>query len=155
MNFSSFWTSWFYSLKRRFIVLEYHKRHFPGLYFVKTKFEKWPFLDQNHRLTCLEKYPYFLTFRTSSFYTLERRFIVLEYHKRYCPGLYCPKKIGKMASFGPKPGVNPFGKMSNFDFLDFLFLTKKIGKMAIFGPKPGVNPFGKMSKFDFLDLLFL
>ena len=24
------------------------------------------------------------------------------------------KKVGKMAIFGPKPWVNPFGKMSNF-----------------------------------------
>ena len=41
------------------------------------------------------------------------RFFVLEYRKRYFPGLYClKKKVGKMAIFGPKPLVNPFGKMS-------------------------------------------
>ena len=35
-----------------------------------------------------------------------------EYRKRHFPGLYClKKKAGKMAIFGPKPWVNPFGKM--------------------------------------------
>ena len=33
----------------------------------------------------------FLTFRTSCFYSLERRFSVLEYRKRHFPGLYCLK----------------------------------------------------------------
>ena len=47
------------------------------------------------------------------FYSLERRFFVLEYHKTHFPGLYCPKrKGGKMANFGPKP--NPSGKISVF-----------------------------------------
>ena len=37
------------------------------------------------------------------FYSLERRFFVLEYHKTHFPGLYClKKKGGKMANFGPK-----------------------------------------------------
>ena len=74
-----------------------------------------------------------------------------------------------MASFGPKPWVNPFGKMSIFlTFPTFCFSTleirfllleyhkthfpgiyclkKKVGKMAIFEPKAWDNPFGKMSK---------
>ena len=59
------------------------------------------------------KNDYFLTFRTFRFYSLERCFLVLEYHKTHFPGLYClKKKVGKMAIFGPKPWVNPFGKMS-------------------------------------------
>ena len=57
----------------------------------------------------------FWTFWTVCFYSLERRFFVLEYHKRHFPGLYClKKKVGKMAIFGPKTWVNPFGKMSIF-----------------------------------------
>ena len=81
-----------------------------------------------------------------------------------------------MAIFGPKPWVNPFGKMSIFDFLNFLFLQprnaffrsrislmifswpilpkKKVGKMAIFGPKQWVNPFEKMSIFPVFELLY-
>ena len=49
----------FYSLERRFSVLEYRKRHFPSLYCLKKKLEKWPFLDQNHGLTPLEKCQFF------------------------------------------------------------------------------------------------
>ena len=49
--FLTFLTSCFYSLQRRFFVLEYHKRDFPSLYCVKKKMEKWPFLDQNYGLT--------------------------------------------------------------------------------------------------------
>ena len=38
-------------------------------------------------------------------------------------GLYCLKKnVGKMAIFGPKPWVNPFGKMSIFRLFELLFL---------------------------------
>ena len=52
-----------------------------------------------------------------------------------------------MAIFGPKPWVNPFGKMSIFR------LFNKVGKMAIFGPKPWVNPFGKVSIFGLFEVL--
>ena len=81
-----------------------------------------------------------------------------------------------MAILGPKPWVNPFGKMSIFRLLELLvfiaqkgvfsiqniekviFLTysaekKNDGKMAIFGPKPWVNPFEKMSIFRIVELL--
>ena len=55
------------------------------------------------------------------FYSLERCFLVLEYHKRRFPSLYClKKKVGKMAIFGPKPWVNPFGKMSIFRIFGLL-----------------------------------
>ena len=63
----------------------------------------------------------FLTFSTSCFYSLERRFFVLEYRKRYFPGPYCLKnKVGKMAIFGPKPWVKPYGKMSIFRLFQLL-----------------------------------
>ena len=80
-----------------------------------------------------------------------------------------------MAIFGPKPYVNPFGKMSIFRLFDlFLFIAqkgvfffqnmikdifvayyakKKVGKKAIFAPKPLVNLFGKMAIFRLFDLL--
>ena len=48
-------------------------------------------------------------------------FFVLEYRKRHFPGLYClKKKVGKMAIFGPKPWVNPVGKMSIFRLFELL-----------------------------------
>ena len=86
----------------------------------KRKLEKWPFLDQNHGLTPLEKCQ-FWTFWTSCFYSLERRFFVLEYHKKHFPRLYCLKtEVGKMAILGPKPWVNPFGEMSIFGVFELL-----------------------------------
>ena len=79
-----------------------------------------------------------------------------------------------MAIFGPKPWVNPFGKMSIFPLFKLLFfyglemrsfaleyrqrhfpglycLKTKVGKMAIFGPKP----LEKCQFFDFLNFFFL
>ena len=57
----------------------------------------------------------FLLFELLVFLRLERGLFVLEYGKRHFPGLYCQKKkLGKMAIFGQKPWVNPFGKMSIF-----------------------------------------
>ena len=89
----------------------------------KKRLKKWSCLDQNHGLIPLEKVNVnFSTFLTSCFYNLERRFFVLEYHKRHFPGLYfLKKKVGKMANFGAKPWANPFGKISIFDFLNLLF----------------------------------
>ena len=47
--------------------------------------------------------------------------MVLEYRKRHFPGVYCLKrKVGKMAIFGPKPWVNPFGKVSIFGLFEVL-----------------------------------
>ena len=72
----------------------------------------------------LEKNGNFSSFLTSCFYSLERRFFVLEYRKRHFPGLYClkKKKNGKMTIFGPKLWVNRFEKMQFFYFSKFLFL---------------------------------
>ena len=35
--YSFFWNSCFYRVERRFFVVEYNKRHFPGLYWLKKK----------------------------------------------------------------------------------------------------------------------
>ena len=52
---------------------------------------------------------------------IERRFFVLEYHKRHFPGLCClKKKLPKMAIFRPKAWVNSFGKMSIFRLFELL-----------------------------------
>ena len=46
--------------RNEFFVLEYRKRHFPCLYFLRKKVEKnGHFLAQNHGLTPLEKCQYF------------------------------------------------------------------------------------------------
>ena len=53
--------------------------------------EKWPYLDQNHGLTPLEKHQCFdiLNF---FFYSRKTRLFVLEYRKRHLPNLVLPKK---------------------------------------------------------------
>ena len=54
-------------------------------------------------------------------YSLGRRFFALEYHKRHFRGLYSLKsKVEKIAIFGPKRWVNPFGKMSIFRLFKLL-----------------------------------
>ena len=59
VNFSTFKSFCFYKLERRFFLLEYRKRHFPGLYCLKKKVGKWPFLHQNHGLNPLQKCQFF------------------------------------------------------------------------------------------------
>ena len=137
----------------------------------KKIWKKWPFLDQDHGLTPLEKCQV-LDFLSFLFLYPRKEFFVLEYRKRHFPCLYCLKrKRWKMAIFGLKPWVNPFEKYVNFStFWTFCFYSldrhfffleyrKKhfIGlyclKMAIFRPKPWVNPFGKMSIFRLFELL--
>ena len=82
--------------------------------------ENGPIFDQKHGLTVRENVN-FSTFLTSSFYSLERRFFVLEYRKRHFPGLYCPKiKVAKMAIFGAKPWVWKNVNFSTFELLVFI-----------------------------------
>ena len=65
--------------------------------------------------------------RKKKVYSLERRFFVLEYRKRHVLSEYCQKKkVGKIAIFGPKPWVNPFGKLSIFQLFEHLvFMAQK------------------------------
>ena len=110
----------FIAQKGVFLFQNILKDNFLAYTALKRKLEKWPFLDQNHGLP-LWKNVNFSNFLTSCFYSLERRFFALKYRKRYFPGLYClKKKVGKMAIFGPKPWVNPFGKMSIFRLFGLL-----------------------------------
>ena len=82
----------------RFFVLEYRKRHFPGLYYLK-KVGKMDSLDQNHGLTPLEK-SQFLDFLNVVFCSLKMRFFILKYLKTHFSCLYWLKKGGKIAIFG-------------------------------------------------------
>ena len=92
LNFLTFLTFRFYSLERCFLVLEYRKRHFSGIYCLKKEC-----LKNGHFRTKTMGEPRwknvnFSTFSTLCFYSLERCFLVLEYRKRHFPGLYCLKK---------------------------------------------------------------
>ena len=67
-------------------------------------FEPKPFVNP------LGKMSIFRVFELFSFYSVERRFFVLEYCERHFPFLNClEKKVGIMAIFWSKPWVNPFG----------------------------------------------
>ena len=79
--------------------------------------EKWPIFDQKHGLTPFEKCK---LLETCCFYNLESRFYLLEYCNRFSWCILPKLKDGKIANFLPKPGSNPFGKMSFVDFLDLL-----------------------------------
>ena len=127
VNFSTFWNSCRYSRNRPFFVLEYGKTHFPGLYCPRKTMEKWSFLDQNHELTPFQKVN-FSTFWNTYRYSQKSFFFVLEYAKTHFPCIHCPKKTnGKMAIFGPKQWVNPFGKMSIFPPFELLACIAKKG----------------------------
>ena len=116
LNFLFFWP------RKAFFSLEYSKRHFTGLYCLKEKVEKWWFLDQNHGLTPLEKCPFF-NFLNLFFYSLERRFFVLEYRKGHFPMLYCRKKKMEKWSFsGQHHGLLLLEKCQFFDFSNYLFV---------------------------------
>ena len=116
---STFWTSCFYSLERRFSTLEYCKRLFSGLYCLKINVEKMAIFEPKPLVNPFGKMSIFFTFWTFCFHSLERLFSNLEYRKRHFSGLYClKKKVERMAIFGPKPWVNPFGKMSIFRSFD-------------------------------------
>ena len=97
------------------------------LYCLKKKsWKSGHFFYQNHGLTPFEKCQ-FLDFLNLMFLQLERRFFVVECRKTHFPGLYClKKKIVKMAIFGPKPLVNPFGKISIFPLFKHVdFIAQK------------------------------
>ena len=55
-------------------------------------------------------------------------FFVLGYRKRHFPGLYWLKtKVGKMVIFGPKPWVNPLGRVSLFGLFEVPFFKAQKG----------------------------
>ena len=117
--------------------------------------EKCPFLDQNHGLTPLEKCQFF-DFLNFFFYSLETRFFVPEYRKTHFLAFITKQiKVGKMAIFGPKPWVNPFGKMSFFRLFELLvfiawkaFYRSRISWKTFSWP---ILPQKKLEKWPFLD----
>ena len=93
-----------------FFVLEYRKRHFPGLYCLKKKVTKMPILGPKPWVNPFGEMSIFRLFELLVFIAWKGVFFVLEYRKRHFPGLYSlkKKKVGNMAIFGPKPWGNPF-----------------------------------------------
>ena len=92
LNFSTFSTPCFYSLKRHFFALKYHKTHFPGLNCLNKQNGKMTNFGPKRWTNPFKKNLNFSTFSSSCFYSLERRFTAIEYHKTHFPGPDCPKK---------------------------------------------------------------
>ena len=92
VSFSMFWIFCFYSLERRFLVVKYRKRHFPGLYCLKKKVGKMAIFGPKPWVNVFGKMSIFRLFEFFCFYSLERRFFVVKYRKRHFRGLYCLKK---------------------------------------------------------------
>ena len=144
----------------------------------KKKLKKWPFLDQNHGLTSLEKYQFF---HFLIFLFLQPRkafFFVLEDRKRHFPGpFFLKKELEKWPFLYQNHGLTPLEKSHFFVFLNFFFIAQKgvflfqnIAKhsfLAYFGKKKnlsknpflsknhGLTPLEKWQFFDFLNYLFL
>ena len=111
------------------------------------------------------------------FYSLKRRFFVLQYRKSHFPGLYCVKrKFGKICHFWTK--TMAFGKMSTFRlfelfvfiaqkgifwfqnivkdiFLAYNALKEKLEKCPFLDEDHRLTPLEKGQFFDFLKFLFL
>ena len=83
----------------RFLLLEYRKRQSPCLYCLKKKDGKMSIFRSKPWINPFEKIPIFGLFGTSFFYSLERRFLVVEYRNRHFPMLYCLKKKVEKLSF--------------------------------------------------------
>ena len=87
--FRLFSTFCYYSVERRFFFLEFHKSRFPGLYCLKKKLAKVAIFGPKPWVNPFAKMSIFRLFRTSSLYSLERRFFVLVYHKSRFSGVNC------------------------------------------------------------------
>ena len=122
VNFTSIWTSCFFSLERRFFVLKYGKRHFPGLYCLKKKVGKMAIFGPKPWVNPFWKMSIFRLFELLVFIALKVVFFVLGYRKRHFPCLYFLRKKNWIYGlfFGPKPWVNPFEKMSILRLFEFL-----------------------------------
>ena len=139
----------------------------------KEKLKKWPFLDQNHGLTPLEKWQFF-DFSIFLFLQPRKAFFRFRISKKTFswPILKEKKEAAKMAIFVPKPWVNPFTIMATFRLFElpvfkpqqcvfsFQNILKDIllpcfAKKVSFRPKPWLTHLEKCQFFYFLIFWFL
>ena len=162
----------FIALKGVFLVLEYYKRHFPGLYCLKKKVEKMAIFGQKPWVNPFGKISIFRLFELLLFIAQKSVFLFQNIIKHIFQAyIALKKKLGKMAIFGPKPQVDPFGKVSIirlFELLVFIaqesvFSFQNIIKdifLAYIASKKKKLENGHfwtktMGFFDFLNFLFL
>ena len=97
-------------------------KHISLAYILKKTMEKWPFLDQNHWLTALEKSQFFRL--VELFFIAWKRVFWLQNIVTYIY-LYFLKKLEKWPFLDQNHGLTPQEKCQFFDFLDFLFLQPR------------------------------
>ena len=128
-QFFDFWNFFFFiDQKGAFLLQKIIKHIFLAYIALKKNLEKWSFLNQNHGITPLKTCQLFYFLKLFFFsFSLERRFFVLEYHKRHFSGLYCvkKKKLEKWQFLDQNHGLTPLKKCLFFDFLNFLFLQPR------------------------------
>ena len=122
--FLLFSTCFFYSLEKRFFVLEYNKRQFIGLYCLKKKLEKMPFLDQNHEKM---KKCQFFDFLNLLFLQPRKPFFLSRISSKTFswPLLPKKKKLEKWLFLDPNHRLIRMEKCQFFDRLIFLFLQPR------------------------------
>ena len=97
------------------------KKYFPGLYCLKKKkLKKWPFLDQNHGLTPLEKCQFFDFLNFLFLQPRKAFFLCQNIVKDIFLSFIALKKNLKNGHFWTKTLGLPFGKMSNFRIFELL-----------------------------------
>ena len=112
----------FIAQKGVFFVLGYHKGHFPGLYCLKKKLEKRPFLNQNHGLTPLEKCQFFVFVNFTFLQPRKAFFSFQDIIKDIFLGYIAKKKkLEKWLFLDQNHGLTPLEKCQFFEFLNFMF----------------------------------
>ena len=100
---------------RPFFVLEYSKRHLPGLYCLTKILGKMAILGPKPLVNPFGKISIFRLLQLVVFIANTGVFSFQNIVKDISwPKLPKKQPFGKVAIFGPKPWVNPFGKMLNF-----------------------------------------
>ena len=96
----------------------------PGLYYLKKHLEKWPFLDQNHGLTPLEKCQFFDFF---NFFFLQPRNAFfrsrISYKTFAWPILPEKRKLEKWPFLDQNHGLTPLKKVDFSTFLTSCFYS--------------------------------
>ena len=103
------------------------KKHIFLAYIAKKKLEKWPFLDQNHGLTPLEKSSIFRLFELLFFKAQKSVFFRsrILYKTFSWPILPKTKNFGKRPFLDQNHGLTPLEKCQFFGFLNSLFLQPR------------------------------
>ena len=143
----------------------------------KIKLKKWPFLDQNHRLTLLEKCHFFVVSNFLFLYSRKTFFRSRISLNTFFFRLLPKKKLEKWPYFDENHGLTPLEKCQFYDFVNFLFLQprkafflfqniikdiflaniakkKTLKKLPFFDQNHGLTPFAKRSFFRLFELHF-